>query len=731
VGREIDTIALRDILGRARLVTLTGVGGSGKTRLGIHLAEAVVRSFPDGLWYVELAAVTDASLVPSAIAKVLGLREEGHRRLVETIQDFLRPRAPLLILDNCEHVLATVGPLVAALLRSCPKLKVLATSRHLLQISGETQWPVDGLPTAGQLEADQSSGGRLASAASSDAVALFVERAQALQPDFALSPDNVLDVVEVCRRLDGLPLAIELAANQIQTLSISAVLEGLGRRFDLLSEGVRDLPPRQQTLRAAIDWSFDLLSSRDRGVFCRLCVFVGSFDSAAAASLCRDLLGSAGGLDEIIQSLLITSLVRPVTFGRERRFTILETLREYGLRRLDALGEHRTAAHAHAQYFADLVDDKLPLPAHWTRPNLTKQFGDDAGNVWAALDWLNANEQGELATRLAGSLLHFWVDERSVGQGLDRVADVLARHDNIHPASRAKLVAVAAILSFILGDYQAAADYAAASAATFRAIGDVTSAARILGLQGISLNEQSDYLRARPLFDEAIAILRRSSDQNGLVETIAFAADAAIGEEDYARAHALLGEGLALARERLQWSDVAYIEWNRARLALDDGDFSRAKQLFQDSLALSRRHNVIGRIALCALGLGYVAIHERNLTEARQQIIEGFRLSHQVGFLMGIHYALDHFAILADADGQPLYAAQLAGASTTLRQAARSARHPIWLRLLRKVGVSLDRPSIPTLAGPWDEGSRLTLEQAIALALHDNESDTTLHPKKR
>jgi predicted ATPase/class 3 adenylate cyclase len=410
LGRERELGEVADLLHRedVHLLTLTGPGGVGKTRLALQVAADILEWFPDGAFFVELAPLTDPALLTSTVASVLGVREEGGRPVVEVLTAFLRDRQLLLALDNFEHLLPA-APVVSDLLRTCPGVKILATSRAPLHLRGEREYPVPALALP-----DPSRPEPVTQLIQYQAIRLFVERAQAAKPAFALTDENAAAVAEICRRLDGLPLALELAAARVKLLPPQALLERLDERLKLLTGGARDAPARQRTLRDAIAWSHDLLSPHDQTLFRRLAVFAGGCTLEAV-----EAVGNADGeLDTLegMASLIDESLLRQIDGpGDEPRFAMLETIREYGLERLEVSGESGTVQERHATYFASVAEALRPHLYGPDQGRTIRQLEAEQGNLRAALAWAVEHADAAIGLRLTANLRKFWLLRRPRG----------------------------------------------------------------------------------------------------------------------------------------------------------------------------------------------------------------------------------------------------------------------------------------------------------------------------
>ncbi len=611
VGRDQELLVLTEMLQRSdvSLLTLTGPGGIGKTRLALQVAGQAIDSFPDGVFFVSLAAIADPRLIPSAIAGTLGLKEEGGQALVDRLGDYLRDKQILLVLDNFEHLLEA-APMVAELLPACPKLKFLVTSRSLLHLSAEHAYAVSSLsiPDLNHLP-------ELGSLSQYDAVALFGQRAEAAKADFRLTNDNAAAVTEICWRVDGLPLAIELAAARVRLFPPQTLLGRLSRRLELLTGGARDRPTRQQTLRGAIDWSYSLLDPAEQRLFMRLAAFSGGCSLSAAEALCGagdvqpEVLDGAAAL--IDQSLL--QQAEPV--AGEPWFVMLETIREYALERMHESGEAEALQRRHAEYYlalAEAIEPDLRGPAP---VEALVRLEREYDNLRAALQWMLESGEVEPGLRLMGALSRFWeLGAGTLSEGRrwwTEFLDLDARDGGRSPALRARALTRAATLAYVE-----------------RNMGD-----------------------AIVLFEQSLPLLRRLGDHRGLTEALRRLADLTTWHGKSQEAAAWCEEELALAREFGDTERIAQALLDLARMLMPGGDLQRLRQLSEECLELYRglgdRAGMSGALQV----LGYVAQNEGDVEQARRLFEEAVELVYQDGTRRDIRPQLEHLALTAKSRG--------------------------------------------------------------------------------
>ena len=679
VGREAEITAIQRLLEQRhiRLVTLTGPGGIGKTRLGLQAAAELVDVFNHGVFFVPLAAVIDPALVPSAIAQALGVQEEGGQPLVAQLQEHLRERELLLVLDNLEQVLEA-APVVAGLLAAAPGLRVLATSRERLGLRGEREVVVPplSLPDPRRLPP-------LETLTQFEAVRLFIERAQGVRSDFQVTNEMAPAVAEICVRLDGLPLAIELAAVRVKVLPPPAMLARLERRLALLTGGARDLPARQQTLRATIDWSYDLLSPDEQALFRRLGVFVGGLTLEAVESVVAAAGPLAVDVLDGVSSLVDKSLLRQAEgITGDPRYVMLETIREFGLEKLDASGEAEVTRRAHAEHFLALADELSPLTWGPEQAHSLDQLQAELDNLRAAFAWAVAAEETLPALNLGIFLERLWDVRGYLSEGRNWLERASALPMEGIPGGRR---------------------------------------AQALSNAGSIAQAQGDLDGARALQERALAVIREvdtEGGRRGTAHILNRLGIIALCQGDNDRADALQEDALARFRELGDPSAAATVLNNLGVNADDRGDYARARALYEEALAQQREAGDIQAIAIYLGNLGEVARDQGDHAAAAVYYREGLTIWAALKDRWNTTSTLDGVAMLALDRGQPERAARLFGAAVALREtvgaplaANERADQERYVALVR---VALgDEPFMVA----WEAGRALTLEGAIAEAL--------------
>ncbi|HSL31720.1 MAG TPA: tetratricopeptide repeat protein [Anaerolineales bacterium] len=714
IGRETELAEIKQILNSHRLVTLTGPGGSGKTRLALQIGNDVLQQFQEGVVFVPLAPVTDPRLVPSTIAQTLDVAEVAGQSVVDVLKSHLQNKSLLLVLDNFEQV-TSAAPVVSDLLAACSKLKILVTSREILRVYGEKVYPVPplGLPDLKKLPP-------LDSLSQYTSIRLFLQRAQAVKPDFQITDENASSVAEICHRLDGLPLAIELAAARIRLLPPRTMLSRLERRLEFLTGGARDLPARQQTLRHAITWSYDLLAEDEQKAFRRLSVFVGGCTIGAIEAIFGEEVGGVFVLDQI-GSLLDKSLIREVEGPTgEARFMMLELLREFGLEQLQASGEEQAIRRRHTNFYLALAEEaearlESGEQAHWIH-----SMEQEHDNLRAALEWTRtAEDMSEHCLRLAGALGLFWETRGYFSEGRERLSAILAMETaQLRTSARARLLARAAELAYRQSDYAATVEYAEESLGIYREINDWQGTASMLIKLGNAATEAGDYAAATEYLNEALTIWRERGDRRGTARALISLGWAALKPGDHQLARARLEEALTLSRELKDTRSMGFELSGLGEIALRQGEYARAKQLLEESLGLRQQLGNKWGIGVSAGTLGWVAIREGNWKQAMDWLAESLEVRQEIGDKGGCAWCLERLAEIAMAQQNPEKALRLLSAAAKLRIAIGSVIDPVDQEEYQNRRSTLRKElGEERFAAVWHAGHAMTLEQAIEFAL--------------
>ena len=718
IGRERELVELRQLLHRTRALTLSGPGGIGKTRLALRLLASAAAEFPDGVWFVELADLRQPDLVVSRIAAVIGITEEAGRPLLETLGDALRPRRMLLALDNCEHLLDACAQVCRHVLASAPGLRLLNTSREPLSVAAETIWRVPPLSVA---PAGADPAAAAPGAERYEAVRLFADRAAASKPGFTVGPDNVAAITAICRALDGMPLAIELAAARVRALSVEQIVARLDDRFGLLTAGDRSAAPRQRTLRAAIEWSYELLTDPERALFRRLSIFSG-WSLEMAEQVCADEEIPAAEVLGLTAALVDKSLVvlDPELLG-QARYRMLDTIREYAALRLAQADEAATFRSGFRDYAIRTSEHNLALgmariEASWPdRVDVFRRYDVDAGNVIQILNWCLEQGDAEAGLRICAAVSPCWIVWGTFGEGGEWLRSFLALDMTGVPAR------VQGAATVVRGQLTLSSDPAAAWA---------------LGTEGLKLCREAD---DRYWVAVGLNLLAEIALHTGRIDEAAVSADEALAiaqaagdgwNEGYAlgtRAAIAARRGKLREAEQQATASVAVMrridqQWGAARALLGLGDLARfrnhpgeAHGWYVEALAILREIGARPEIARCLAGLGRVAMDLGAIEQARRHLTRSLRLSHATGSRIGVARGLEAFAALTGHEGRSELAVQLTAAAAALREAAglpplSGARVEAYLAQARRLGDA-------TVARLWASGQALTSEAAVALAL--------------
>jgi len=707
VGREQKVAEASDLLRRGdiRLLSLTGPGGAGKTRLSVAVAAAMAEGFSGGVQFVGLASISDPGLVATALADALDIQQVANRSVPQLIGDQLRGSGPfLLVLDNFERVLPA-ATVVAETLEACPSLKILVTSRSALRIYGEQEFPVTPLPPDSAME-------------------LFAQRAAAVWPEFSLSPENAAAVQEICLRLDGLPLAIELAAARTRVLPPHAILDRLQSRLQLLTGGALDLPERQQTLRKTIDWSHGLLTEAEAKLFRRLSVFAGGCTLEAAEAVCDTSRDLGVDLFEGISSLVDKNLAQCVDRAEaEPRFTMLETIREYAVERLLESGEQSATRRAHAAYSLVLGEEGNPELNPDDRARWLSQCDVEIDNFRCALDWLIQAQDLDWALRLSMSLFRFWDMREHLTEGRMRLEAVLRLAGNQHARERARVSHFLGAITTTQGDYLAAEDYLKQSLSLYEELGDDSGIAASLNALAVSARDRGDYASAQSNFERSLACWRLLSDRLAVARCLHNLANVVRVRGDFARAQWALREATEIFEELGDRSGAAWSINQQGDIARAQGDVTAARRLYERALSVFRGAEDPWGSARSLTDLAYIDCERGEHAAAHAACREALQIFAGLGNRRGIARALEGSACLATAQGRAERALKLAAAATQLRHLISAPLHwaehskldqtllPAWKSLSEEEGRSA-----------WEKGAAMSMETAIQYSLEEPES---------
>jgi predicted ATPase len=702
VGREQQLADLTELLLRpdVRLLSLTGPGGAGKTRLAVAVAAAIADRFTAGVQFVGLASITDPDLVATALADALKIQQVVNRTIPQLIGDQLQNSGPfLLMLDNFEQVLPAAA-MVAETLEACPSLKIVVTSRSCLRVYGEQEFPVAAL-------------------AQNSAVELFAQRAAAVWPDFAITPDNAPAVHDICLRLDGLPLAIELAAARIKVLSPAAILDRLQSRLQLLTGGALDLPERQQTLRKTIDWSYGLLNEAERKLFRRFSVFVGGCTLEAAEAVCNTSNDLGIGLLEGLFSLVDKNLIQPVDRAEAGpRFGMLETIREYAFESLTDSGEQSAVRRAHAAYCLVLAEEGNPELNSADRARWLRQCDAEIENFRFALDWLFQWQDLDWGLRLCVALFRFWDTREHLSEGRTRLETVVRLAGAEWSKERARVGFFLGALATAQGDYLAAEQVLQQSLSLYEQLGDEAGIAASLNALGVSARDRGDYSAAQRNLERSLACWRMLPDRSATARCLHNLADVVRVRGDYPRARWALREAADIFEELGDRAGGAWSTNQQGDIARAQGDLTAARGFYQRALSAFHESGDLWGAARSLTDLAYIDCARGDHLAAHAACREALQIFASLGHRRGIARALESSACLALAQGQAERTLKLAAAAAQLRQSISAHLH-------QSEQFKLDQTLLPAwkslgeaeAKSAWAEGSAMSLENVIQYCL--------------
>jgi predicted ATPase/DNA-binding CsgD family transcriptional regulator len=721
VGREQELAEVERLLFTTRLFTLTGPGGIGKTRLALEVATRLLPRFADGVWIVDLAPIAETHLVAQALAQALVIRKEAHRSLLPTLIEVLQDRHLLLVLDNCEHLVLACAELAAALLHACSGLSFLATSREALGVGGELLWRLPSLSVPQALAASPAQAG-VASAVELirpyEAVQLFLERATAVRTDFRLTRANGAAIAQICQRLDGIPLAIELAAARVQVLSPEQIAERLADRFGLLTSGSRLALPRQQTLRATLDWSYSLLSEQEQVLLQRLSVFAGNWALQAAEAVCP---GEDIGACEVLDGL--TNLVNKSLVMMEEReeqacYRLLETVRQYAWEKLAGTGEDAHLRDQHLAYFLTLVRAAEPRFSGAEQSRWIRRLEQAYANLRVACDWAIDNQQWEQGLHLAAGLWPFWEISGRAAEGCEWLEAILQRTEQVgQTPARGQALLACGCLATQLSDYPLAQRCLEESLTVSRAQNDPQRLALALSSFGWYYIYIRDAARGRALLEESLALYEQVGDRSGLAITLGRLAWTDFAEEQYQRARTRFEQALILLRELGDAYSLANTLVHLGELTRFEGNDAQAEPLYLEALRYYQKLGHATRGAMALSNLGEVARARGDFARALALITEALLINlHRQGSKEHIYSGLVMLGGTALQLGELELSARLYGAAEVLRET-----YHVTLNLTDQAQYERDLTALQvrldavTCQAAWKEGRALSPEEAVAL----------------
>jgi predicted ATPase/class 3 adenylate cyclase/DNA-binding CsgD family transcriptional regulator len=719
IGRKKELADVKKFLQNTRMLTLIGPGGTGKTRLSIQAAGEMLDQYPDGVWFVELAPILDPLLVPRTTAIAIGLRDEPQRPVIDMLCDYLRKKKMLLVLDNCEHLVAACAHIADRILLSAPETRILASSREALGIGGEVTYRVPSLelPNISHLPPIES-------LRQYEAVRLFIDRAMAAIPSFAVTNDNAPALAQICYHLDGIPLAIELAAAKIRVLSVEQIAKRLDDRFRLLTGGSRTAFERQQTLRATIDWSYNLLLPAEQVFFRRLSVFVGGWTLEAVESVCKGGSVKSEDVLNLMEQLINKSLVMVEEAGHESRYHMLETIRQYANERLVESRESDALRNRHLEFFLQLAMETEPILYGREQVSCLNRLEEELDNFRAALEWSLEEGDAESGLRLATELWRFWVMRDHWSEGYDRLKKALSGGGSMSAATRANALGRAGELANMCFIDSVETHILCTEGLTLcRELEDEESTAFTLYSFGNLFYSQGNYAKGSSLFEESLTIYRKLNDKWGIALVLDMLSHISLMQSNLASARMLREECLAIFRELGDYWDLMRALHNYGEMARFEGDYARAKVLYEEARALGRELGVAKMYLVSQLmGLGYAVLRGGDGRHALTYFREGLILQKEQELTGGaMALCIAGLGAVAAAEGQSVRAAKLLGATMSMLTALEAKGYYLELqdrveydRDVMVVRAQLDEAMFNA---HWDAGQKMMMDEALDLAL--------------
>lgn len=710
IGRKQELEAIRGLLlAGPGMLTLTGIGGGGKTRLALQTAADVLEHFDDGVWMVDISR-SNAENVVTTIAAALGVQEEPTRPLSEALANALRQRSLMVVLDNCEHIQEACARIALNLLKTCPRLTLLATSRVPLQIQGERIWPVptfavpdtERLPPLDELRTNES-------------VALFLERARAVKPRFDLTAENAGDVVQICRRLAGIPLALELAAVHVTDMSPAEIVAGLDDCFSLLEDESPVPLERHQTLRAAIDWSYRLLKPEEQRLFRQLSVFVGGWTLRAAARVCSGPMAEIAGVRKQLRRLVLASLILAEEREQETRYRLLEPLRQYGLNLLAEQGETESVQNRHLACFLEMAEEAAPHLTGKDQALWLRRLETDHDNLRAALTWA-VNPETRL--RLAGALCRFWTMRGHLQEGRGWLENALARGRECDPSLRAKALTGLGALILRQGNYAAALRSLEEAQAICSVIGDPSGLADIYNTRGTIASAQGRLAEAHSYFEQSLELHRQRGDRWGIAAVLNNLGAVAIRLDNNDQAQTYYEESLTLYRTLEDAANITILLCNLGMVCYAQGDYVRTSEVFEEGIAQLRESGNLWTLAVVLGNQATTLIHRGDFRRAQADAFESLRLLRELQDQSNLVFPLKVLAQVAQADGKPECAVRLIAGRTVILQEGGTQMPPSDEAEIEALLQSLrELLGEETFRAFWEEGLRMPRAALLDYAL--------------
>ena len=741
IGREREIREVRNLISTHRLVTLTGAGGSGKSRLALKVARELVNEFEQGVWLVELASIFDPNFVLQSTLSTFNIREQSGQSLMDTLVVYLSGRRVLLVIDNCEHLILACAQLVETLLQKCPELKILTTSREVLGMTGEAAWAVPplSLPVPQPWIDPTSAQNALGPYEASESVQLFVARAVENSPEFQLTAENGAWVAEICRHLDGMPLAIELAAARVRSLSIQQIAQRLDDRFHLLTSGSRTAPPRQQTLAATLDWSYALLSPPEQKVLQRLSVFAGGATLEAAEIVCSDeAVGSVQVMDTL-SHLVDKSLVTADRPQRgEARYRLLETIRQYALEKSTEANQLDASRNRHLHYFIQWAEKAEPHLEEAEQLRWLELYEAEHDNLRTALEWCRTDRgRAKAGLRLAAACGRFWRLRGYISEGRTRLTAALSA-ESVHERdiTRARALTFNANQVYLQSDYPAMRPLVEEALSIWRELGQEgkAGAAYTLDLLGELATEEGDYVSAPAFFQEALEIYQAINHTRGIGQIHMQLGWAAMRTGDLEPAQRHLEEFLVLAQSVEDQTHIAFAYSGLGEVAVRQGQYERATFLLEQALAFNREKGDKWGIGTLLGSLGWVALRQRDFKRVRHLLGESLSVRMEISDKGGIAWCLEKLAEEKYDQAEIREATKIFGQAEALRLPLGSvidpADRPAYERIVSALQSALGQDVFAAL---WAEGKAMQLEEVVDCALSEPEpaSDSARAQKER